>query len=138
MYRTWAGYWYRSNSSVHSLDSSFHFNDLTIPSRLFAKEGCAHSPYCRPSQSDLRRAGRRAATFAITYYNTTDINTSYAQICAQYQCQLSALPAHDVRNPFHDTTPEAIQAVTQANIEGAFAFSKTVILGIPSQRSRQS
>ncbi|KAK0220755.1 NAD(P)-binding protein [Armillaria nabsnona] len=111
---------------------------LTIPSRLLSKEGYAFALVARGADSSLKAladeinaAGGTATPFPISSYNTTDINTAYAQIRAHYRSQPIRVAlynaTHPVWKPFLDITPEDIQAVTQSIIEGAFAFSKIVI-----------
>ncbi|SJL04298.1 related to oxidoreductase, short chain dehydrogenase/reductase family [Armillaria ostoyae] len=80
---------------------------------------------------EINAAGGTAAPFPISSYNTTDVNTAFAQIRAHYQGQPIRIAlynaVHGVWKPFLDITPEDIQAVTQTSIEGTFSFSKNVI-----------
>ncbi|PBK91977.1 NAD(P)-binding protein [Armillaria gallica] len=105
--------------------------------RLFAKQGYAIALIARGADSlkalsdEINTAGGTASSFPISSYSTTDINTAFTQIRAQYQGQPIRVAlynaGHGVWKPFLDITPEDVQAVTQTNIEGAFAFSKNVI-----------
>ncbi len=136
-YRSWLRIGYRRSSSVCFLDSCFHYCRLTIPSLLLAKEGYAIALVARGADSlkaladEINAAGGTATPFPISSYNTTDINTAYAQIRAHYQGQPIRVAlynaTHPVWKPFLDITLEDVQAVIQMNIEGAFAFSKNVI-----------
>ncbi|KAK0439684.1 NAD(P)-binding protein, partial [Desarmillaria tabescens] len=80
---------------------------------------------------EISNAGGTAASFPITSYSTTDINAAFSQIHSHYQGQAIHVAlynaGHGVWKPFLDITPEDVQAVTQTNIEGAFAFSKHII-----------
>ncbi|KAK0433094.1 NAD(P)-binding protein, partial [Armillaria borealis] len=105
--------------------------------RLFAKQGYAIALVARGADSlkalsdEINTAGGAAASFPISSYSTTDINAAFTQIRAQYQGRPIRVAlynaGHGVWKPFLDITPEDVQAVTQTNIEGAFAFSKNVI-----------
>ncbi|KAK0439484.1 NAD(P)-binding protein [Desarmillaria tabescens] len=105
--------------------------------RLFAKEGYAIALIARGADSlkalsdEISNAGGTAASFPIASYSTTDINAAFSQIHSHYQGQAIRVAlynaGHGVWKPFLDITPEDLQAVTQTNIEGAFAFSKNVI-----------
>ncbi|PBK68144.1 NAD(P)-binding protein [Armillaria solidipes] len=105
--------------------------------RLLAKEGYAIALVTRGADSlkgiadEINAAGGTAAPFPVSSYNTTDINTAYAQIRAHYQGQPIRVAlynaTHPIWKPFLDITPDDVEAVTETNIEGAFAFSKNVI-----------
>ncbi|PBK82527.1 NAD(P)-binding protein [Armillaria gallica] len=101
------GYPSQRGSSVCFLDSGFHYGRLTIPSRLLAKEGYTIALVARGADSlkaladEINAAGGTATPFL------------YPPITPRISIPL--MPKSDV------------QAVTQTNIEGAFAFSKNVI-----------
>ncbi|KAK0184259.1 NAD(P)-binding protein [Armillaria mellea] len=101
--------------------------------RLFAKQGyaaialIAHgADSLKGLSGEINTAGGTAAS-----YSTTGINTAFTPIRAQYQGQPLRVAlynaGHGVWKPFLDITPEDVEAVTQTNIEGAFAFSKNII-----------
>ncbi|KAK0199290.1 hypothetical protein DFS33DRAFT_1369266 [Desarmillaria ectypa] len=105
--------------------------------RLFAKEGYAIALIARGADSlkvlsdEINATGGTSASFPISSYSTEDINTAFTRIRAHFQGQpvrVALFNAGDaVWKPFLDITPEDVRAVTQTNIEGAFAFSKNVI-----------
>ncbi|KAK0485530.1 NAD(P)-binding protein [Armillaria luteobubalina] len=105
--------------------------------RLLAKEGYAIAPIAHSVDSikalsdEINAAGGTAASFPISSYSTTDIDSAYARIRAHHQGQPIRVAVynatHDVWKPFLDITPQDVQGVAQMNLEGAFAFSKNVI-----------
>ncbi len=126
------------------IDFCFYHGCLTIHSRLFAKQGYAIALIARGADSlkalsdEINSAGGTCRLFPpYRLYSTTDINTAFTQIRAQYQGQPIRVAlynaGHGVWKPFLDITPEDVQAVTQTNIEGAFAFSKKRYRGIPGE-----
>lgn len=115
MYGSSFGYWCwtpRSSVSVRFLDSCPPFNDLTIPSRLIAKEGNTIALVARSADSlkalsdDINTADGTAASFPISTYGTMDTNATNH---AHYQGQLIHValynPGHGVWKPSLDITP---------------------------------
>ncbi|KAK7434526.1 hypothetical protein VKT23_020134 [Stygiomarasmius scandens] len=107
--------------------------------RAFAKEGYSVALIGRREnelkalEDDLKGSGAEVASFAIPSYAHADIASAFGQIHSRFPSNSHSIRAalyntsHGVWKPFLDVTPEDVQSVTQANIEGSFAFSHHVI-----------
>ncbi|KIK58566.1 hypothetical protein GYMLUDRAFT_74851 [Collybiopsis luxurians FD-317 M1] len=107
--------------------------------RAFAKEGYSIALLARGADSlksleeELKASGADAASFPIPSYEHKSVQSAFEAIRARYPSSEYSLRAalynagHGVWKPFLDITPDDVKAVTQTNIEGAFAFSHEVV-----------
>jgi NAD(P)-dependent dehydrogenase (short-subunit alcohol dehydrogenase family) len=108
--------------------------------RLFAKQGFSVALIARsPSQLDnLAKeintiSPQSTAAFPIDSYSSAEISRAFSSIKSHFPSSSHQLRAalynagHAVWKPFLDITPADVAAVTQTNIEGAFAFAHEVI-----------
>ncbi|EEB91638.1 hypothetical protein MPER_09974, partial [Moniliophthora perniciosa FA553] len=110
--------------------------------RAFAKEGysvalIARNPDAlKTFENDLKNSGVDVdvASFPISSYAAAEVAGAFAKIRSHfarpsYVIRAAVYNATDgVWKPFLDTTPEDVQAITQSNIEGSFAFAREVLL----------
>ncbi|KAK7030854.1 hypothetical protein VNI00_013962 [Paramarasmius palmivorus] len=111
-------------------------------SRAFAQEGYSVALIARNAdalkafENDLKgsASGVEVASFPISSYSASEVAAAFSKIRSHYAKPSYAIRAavfnagHGVWKPFLDITSEDVQAVTQSNIEGSFAFSREVLL----------
>ena len=108
-------------------------------SRLFAKQGYSIALIARGAselnklEDEIKSSGGTAASFPIQSYSATDVANAFTSIRSQFPSSTHSLrvavynAGHGVWKPFLQITPQDVAAVTQTNIEGAFAFAHEVI-----------
>jgi len=107
--------------------------------RAFAKEGYSVALVARGAdalqslEDDLTRSGAEVASFIISSYEHTAIQSAFESIRShfsspQYSIRAALYNAGEgVWKKFLDVTPEDVKRTTQTNIEGAFAFAHEII-----------
>ncbi|KAF9259447.1 short-chain dehydrogenase/reductase SDR [Marasmius fiardii PR-910] len=108
--------------------------------RAFAKEGYSVALIARNAdslkafESELKGSGIDVASFPIASYAASEISSAFEKIRKHYPKPSHVLRAavfnagHGVWKPFLQITLEDIKATYEANIEGAYAFSREVLL----------
>ncbi|KAL0565632.1 hypothetical protein V5O48_016391 [Marasmius crinis-equi] len=114
--------------------------------RAFAKEGYSVALIARNAdalkafENELKSSGIDAASFPIPSYSAQSIQTAFTDLRSHFPHTTHTIRAGIYNagsgvsgfKPFLDATPDDVKASNQASIEGAFAFSREVILEFKS------
>ncbi|PPQ80331.1 hypothetical protein CVT25_003614 [Psilocybe cyanescens] len=109
--------------------------------RLFAKNGYSIALIGREGSKgantlieEINQGGGQAKSFAIPSYSHDDMASAWSSIRAHFPKPQYAVRAavynvgSGVWKPFLDITPQDVQSCLQANVAGAFSFSRGAIL----------
>ncbi|KAL0576192.1 hypothetical protein V5O48_005790 [Marasmius crinis-equi] len=106
----------------------------------FGKEGYSialiarNADFLKTFVNELNGSGIDAASFPIASYAASDVRDAFKRIRSHFVKPSYAIRAavyntsHAVWKSFLDTTVEDVRAVTEANIDGGFAFAREAIL----------
>ncbi|XP_006456462.1 hypothetical protein AGABI2DRAFT_78299, partial [Agaricus bisporus var. bisporus H97] len=117
--------------------------------RLFAKEGYAVAIVARGADAinklsdEINKAGGEAAAFHLNSYSYDDVTAAWTSIKQKFSRSSYEIRAaiwnvgHSAFKKFMDVTPQDIVETAEANMNGAFAFSKQAIIAFQENTIEQ-